>query len=131
MIKPTINSFSLSIKKWAYQKSKLKSVSEWNEQITTIDNADLLLTLALDVNCPQRASVLRCLYLLVGTSASKHIDVDIMKIKSLLDKAGLSSDKIILNWVTRSRIILKDLRKFDFIEWCQGGLSEKDLPIVS
>ena len=121
---------TLSITDWAYQKSKLNPNPEWNELITTLENADLLLTLASDKNCPQRPSVLRCLYSLVGTSASRHIDVDIKKINVLLDKANLSSDSIILNWVTRSRIILRDLRKYDYVEWCQGGFSEKDLPIV-
>ena len=130
MIKPFFISSSLSITKWAYQKSKLKSIPEWDEQITTIENADLLLTLAIDQNCPQRASVLRCLYSLVGTSASKHIDSDIVKINMLLGKANSSSDSIILNWVNRSRIILKDLRKYDYTQWCKGGFSEKDLPTV-
>ena len=129
MIKPFSISSSLSITKWAYQKSKLKSIPEWDELITTIENADLLLALVLDQNCPQRAFILKCLYSLVGTSASKHVDVDIAKINVLLDKAKSSSDQVILNWVNRSRIILRDLKKFDYVEWCQGGFSEKDLPI--
>ena len=131
MIKPIFNASSLSITKWAYKKTNLKITPEWEELITTIENADLLLTLALDQNCPQRASILKSLYFLVGRSASKHVDVDIAKINGLLDKAKLSSDQIILNWVNRSRIILNDLRKYDYMEWCQGGFSEKDLPIVS
>jgi hypothetical protein len=130
MIKPFFISSSLSITKWAYQKSKLNSIPEWDDLITTLENADLLLTLALDKNCPQRASILKCLYSLVGTSASKHVDVEITKINVLLDKAKSSSDQVILNWVNRSRVILKDLKKFDYIEWCQGGFSEKDLPTV-
>jgi len=130
MIKPSFISSSLSITKWAYQKSKLNSIPEWDELITTIENADLLLTLVLDQNCPRRASVLKCLYSLVGTSASKHVEADIAKINMLLDKAKSSSDQVILNWVNRSRIILIDLKKYDYVEWCQGGFSEKDLPIV-
>ncbi|KKS75111.1 hypothetical protein A3J20_01155 [Candidatus Gottesmanbacteria bacterium RIFCSPLOWO2_02_FULL_42_29] len=130
MIKSDFISSSLSITKWAYQKSKLNSIPEWDELITTIENADLLLTLVLDQNCPRRASVLKCLYSLVGTSASKHVEADIAKINMLLDKAKSSSDQVILNWVNRSRIILIDLKKYDYVEWCQGGFSEKDLPIV-
>jgi len=131
MTKPIFIYSSPDITKWAYQKSKVKSIPDWDELITTIENADLLLTLALDKNCPQRSSILRCLYSLVGTSASKHVDVDIAKINVLLDKAKSSTDTIIVNWVNRSRIILRDLRKFDYIEWCQGGFSEKDLPLVN
>ena len=130
MIKSDFISSSLSITKWAYQKSKLNSIPEWDELITTIENADLLLTLVLDQNCPRRASILKCLYSLVGTSASKHVEADIAKINMLLDKAKSSSDQVILNWVNRSRIILIDLKKYDYVEWCQGGFSEKDLPIV-
>lgn len=118
------------ILKWAYKKSKPNPMPDWDEQITIIENADLLLTLALDKNCPRRAAVLKSLYSLVGICASKHNALDIAKIKELLDKAGSSCDQIIINWVNRSRIILNDLRKFDYIEWCEGGFSEKDLPIA-
>lgn len=120
----------LSIRKWAYQLSKLQSMPEWDDQITTIENADLLLTMAVDQQCPQRAAVLKCLYFLVGYSASKHISGDIYKINMLLDKVQSSPDQIILNWVNRSRIILHDLRKFDYTEWCKGGFVERDLSIV-
>lgn len=118
------------IKKWAFQKSNPEYISGWDEKITIIENADLLLTLSLDQNCPQRAFILKCLYSLVGISASKHVASDIAKINKLLDKAKSSSDQVIINWVNRSRMILNDLRKYDYIEWCQGGFSEKDLPIV-
>lgn len=131
MKKPILNSSQTAITKWAYQKSKIKTIPEWNDEITTLENAELLLTLVADTNCPQRATILKCLYSLVGISVSKHLDNDIMKIKLLLEKANLSSDSVILNWVNRSRIILKDLRKFDYIEWREGGLSEKDLRITN
>ncbi len=121
---------SFDIKKWAYLKSKPDLRPQWDEQLATIDNADILLTLASDQDCPRRVYILRCLYFLVGKSASKHVEGDILKIKELLDTVQSSSDNIILNWVQRSRIILQDLRKFDYIEWCQGGFVEKDLPTV-
>ncbi len=130
MIKPIPLPSSVSITKWAYVKSKPQSLPEWDAQITRIENADLLLTLASDQQCPQRASVLKCLYALVGTGASRHDEMDIAKIKVLLDKATSSSDYVILNWVRRSRMILKDLKKFDYTEWCGGGFSEKDLPAI-
>lgn len=125
-----LNSFCQSITKWAYQKSKFNYTAEVDTLITTLENADLLLTLALDQTCPKRPYILRCLYSLVGISASKHTDADISKIKMLLDKADSSSDDIILNWVKRSRMILMDMKKYDYNEWCQGGFSEKDLPMV-
>ena len=131
MKKPILSSTSISITKWAYQKSRINPFPDWNDQITTLDNAELLITLVSDAKCPQRAALLRCLYSLVGISVSKHVDVDMMKLKLILDKANLSTDRVILNWVQRSRIILKDLRKYDYIEWRKGGLSEKDLPIIN
>lgn len=120
----------LNIKKWAYLKSKPELKPEWDEQIATIENADILLTLASDQDCPRRVYILRCLYSLVGKSASKHVEADIRKINELLDTVQSSEDHVILNWVQRSRIILHDLRKYDYIEWCQGGFVEKDLPLV-
>lgn len=130
MIYPFTAPSSLSITKWAYQTSKSETLPDWDEMITTLENADLLLKLVSDLKCPRRASVLRCLYTLVGISASRHIDVEIVKIKELLDKAKYSPDKAIVHWVEKSRMLLGDLKKFDYIEWCKGGLSEKDLPTV-
>jgi hypothetical protein len=130
MVKSLQNASFRSITKWAYQKSKHNFIPMWDETITTIENADLLLQLASDQQCPQRSFILKCLYTLVGTSVSKHVPINITKINILLDKANSSSDTIIINWVNRSRLILKDLRKYDFVEWCQGGFSEKDLPLV-
>lgn len=131
MSKPIIISSSESITKWAYKKSKHTSMAGMDEVLSSLENADLLLTLASDKNCPRRAFVLRCLYSMVGTIVSKHLDIDIVKIHLLLDKANASSDVVILNWVNRTRIILRDLRKYDYVEWCQGGFSQKDLPNVN
>lgn len=117
---------SPSIKKWAYQKSPSEVPPKWDEQITTMDNAEILLTLASDPNCPKRAYILKCLYFLVGYSVSKHVAGDIEKINVLLDNVK-SSDQVILNWMNRSRLILRDLRKYDYVEWCQGGFVDKDL----
>jgi hypothetical protein len=131
MIKPVYNASSFSLTKWAYKKTNLEIPPEWQELISSIENADILLTLALDQNCPRRAYILKSLYFLVGTSASKHVDVDIVKINELLNKAAISTDRVILNWVNRSRVILADLRKYDYTEWCKGGFSEQDLPMVN
>ena len=137
MLKPQEHPSSVNIIKWAYQKPKPSTVglkqdvqSAWDEAITTIDNADLLLTLALDRNCPRRVNILRYLYFLVGTSVSRHAGSDVAKIKELLETAKSSSDKVIINWVTRSRIILGDLRKFDYTEWCLGGFVDRDISIM-
>jgi hypothetical protein len=118
------------ITKWAYQKSNKNSSDEWQQEITTLENADLLLTLASDPFCPQRAAILKCLYFLVGFSASRHIDTDITKIKILLMKAKSAVDPVIQNWANRSWVILGDLKKFDYTQWCLGGFSEKDLPTI-
>lgn len=129
--KPLIIPDPETITRWAYRKSKDIPRPEWDEQITILKNADLLLTLVTDRNCPRRSSVLKCLYALVGTSISRHSGMDLEIINALLEKAKESQDQIILNLVKRSRVILGDLRKYDYIEWCQGGFSEKDLPAVS
>ena len=130
MIKPGLNPSPSSIKKWAYQKSKQVPLPHWDEIITSIENGDILLTLASDKLCPQRAYVLHCLYLLVGNSASKHVETEIRQINLLLAKASPSDDPVIFNWAARSRVILSDLRKYDYVEWCKGGFVQKDLPVV-
>ncbi len=114
------------IKKWAYQATKKEPIQEWNLIITTIENGELLVSLAADVTCPKRPYFLRCLYFLVGESVSKHRTEDKGRIEQLLATAEGFHDPHIVNWVQRSKSILKDLRKFDYKEWCEGGFARTE-----
>jgi len=116
-----------ALRTWAYKKSEQKLPPQLQDMQTVVKHADLLLTFASDPKCPQRANVLNCLYSLVGNSVSKHDSPDMNLLNELLTKAGTHQDKIILNWVARSRVILRDLRKYDYVEWCGGGFVRKDL----
>lgn len=116
-----------SIKKWAYSKSTQGVPPPLKELPVVVEHADLLMMLASDQQCPQRAQILNCLYSSVGKSVSKHMTSDLGLINTLLSKASTQENTIILNLVNRSRLILKDLRKYDYVEWCDGGFVRKDL----
>jgi hypothetical protein len=120
-----------AIKKWAYKKNSQKLPHKLEEVETVVEHGDLLLSLVVDQTCPQRAAIVDCFYSLVGRSASMHIQKDIDLINILLTKAALYTDPVIINWVTRSKVILRDLRKYDYAEWCGGGFTRKDLGIVN
>lgn len=119
------------IRQWAYHKTKNEPIRDWNIVISTLGNAELLLALAEDKSCPKRQYFLECLYLLVGNSVSKHRATDAGKVEVYLARAEKSSEPAIVNWVTRSREILRDLRRFDYAEWCEGGLAKKDMPLAA
>jgi hypothetical protein len=117
------NPSQAEIKKWAYQPTKKEPTPVWSLTITTIENGELLVALASDPACPRKHYFLRCLYFLVGESVSKHREEDKGRIEELLTKADASEDPQIIQWVLRSRSIIKDLRKFDYKEWCEGGFA--------
>lgn len=130
MIKLTDTVTPASIKKWAYKKTPQDPLPQLDELGTVVENAELLLTLVSDKNCPQRAHILNSLYTLVGRSVSKHSEADIGLINILLNKAAEYTALAITNWVTRSRLIMRDLRKYDYVEWCEGGFVHKDLAMI-
>jgi len=118
------------IKKWAYQQPKRPPLLQLEELDTIVNHADLVLSLVSDSNCPQREYILNCLYLLVGNGVSRHEEADIRKIHILLDKVTNAHGTVVLNWASRARMILRDLRKYDYVEWCKGGFVHKDLALV-
>jgi hypothetical protein len=126
-MKQMLNLTPSNIKKWAYKKSDPEVPTQFEEINVVVKYGELFLTLAADQTCPKRAPILSCLYSLIGKSASKHLNSDMSLINSLLDKAATYQDTVILNWVARSRAILLDMRKYDYVEWCEGGFVRKDL----
>lgn len=115
------------IKKWAYRKSDQEQKIKLDKLETVVEHSDVLFSLVSDKDCPQRTYILHCLYSLVGKSVSQHSTSDTGLVDSLLTKAEHYQDPVILNWVSRSRTIMKDMRKYDYVEWCEGGFVNKDL----
>jgi hypothetical protein len=124
----TTNIFTpAALKKWAYKKSNQELPVQLNELGIAVENSDLLISFVVDERCPKRATILGFLYSLIGKNASKHLTSDNSLINILLSKAELNEHPIIKNWVARSRIIMNDMRKYDYVEWCEGGFARKDL----
>jgi hypothetical protein len=117
---------SVTIRKWAYKKPNQNLPVQFEELDNVAENGELLLSLVSDKLCPQRINIMNCLYSVIGKSASKNIKTNINLINTLLAKAELHHDLFISNWVSRSRIILQDMRKYDYVEWCEGGFVRKD-----
>lgn len=127
MIKPTNALTAAKIRSWANKKTKQDLLPQLHDLTVVAQYGELLVSLASDKDCPQRLNILNCLYSYVGKSVSQHATPDFHVINDLLDKAAQNEDTIILNWVARSRVILRDLKKYDYVEWCGGGFVEKDL----
>jgi len=126
--KPTIEALSsVTIKRWAYKKSKESPPANLFNLQNIVEYSDLIFRFAADKNCPQRNSILHHLYYIVGESVSKHSEEDIKMIQVLINKVSSSHGSVIENWVTRTKMILKDLKKYDYVEWCSGGFVMRDL----
>lgn len=115
------------IKKLAYKNSNNKLDELFENLPEVVAHADVLISLIEDIQCPQRGFILNALYRIVGKTISQHSKADIHLIETLLDIASANKTEIIVNWVKRSKTILKDLRKYDYTEWCEGGFARKDL----
>lgn len=120
MVTPT------SLKKWAYAKkpSPLENLLE----ITFFETfTEDLINYINDQHCPQRTVILDSFYKIVGHSISKNNLQDKNSIQQLVNRIEPKHGLLMNNWAYRARIILKDMRKYDYNEWCDGGFSKKDL----
>jgi hypothetical protein len=115
-----------SLKKWAYAKKSSPLIDLLEVSFFEIYAEDLI-TYLNDQRCPQRLLILDSFYKIVGHSISKNNLPEKNSIQQLVNRIQPKHGPLMNNWAFRARIILKDMRKYDYIEWCDGGFSNKDI----
>jgi hypothetical protein len=113
------------IRRWAADPEAL-CPEDWDLVIVGIGHDELLLNLAADESCPKNYFFLRCLCLLVGDFVrTKGNTADPNHIEQLLRRAEEIGEPFVALWVTRSRELLAHPERFEYNQWCRGGLAAK------
>ncbi len=87
---------------------------------------DLYLELAADDNCPRNQFFLSILYLLVGDQVRRGTDYQVeFNLRDFIAKADAFNNKALQSWQARSIDLLSHPEKFDFEQWCAGGLASE------
>lgn len=113
------------IMEWAYDVGAEYPGQDWEiVAVAHLENAELLLNLASDENCPKRRWTLVNLYLVVGNEIrTKKYSDNIEYFKKILIKASKIENLNIQKWVKRSHDLINHPEKFDYRAWCLGYLA--------
>ena len=112
------------IRQWAYDVDAEAPCQDWDLSLLWRGYEDLYLELAVSVDCPKKRFFLSILYLMVGDQVRSGTDHQAMfNLKAFIAKADAFDDKAIQAWQSRSIDLLNHPEKFDYEQWCAGGLA--------
>lgn len=104
------------ISKWAYSNELIPD-QDWELAVYDIDNIDLIIKLACDIECKHREFFLGCLYVFTGDIIDSKDNDEIIKLKSILLKASRQVDPEIVEWVARSSELIAHPEKYSYKYW--------------
>lgn len=114
------------LKNWAYtpQAEPLQELSELSFMST---HAEELIHYLNDSVCSQRLCILDSFYKIVGTTVSKSKREETNTIEALVNSIAGQHGILMNNWAGRTKVILRNMRKYDYMEWCESGFAKMDL----
>jgi hypothetical protein len=115
------------LRAWAYgQDPDFEPDPDFDLSVARLEHAELLMEGAADPACGQRDFFVRVLYLLVGDAVrSEGEEHDLGVLSQLVDDAAESADERLQLWAERARELLEHPERFDYDDWCDGGLARR------
>ena len=112
------------ISDWAFDLEAGHPCQDWELALLWRGFEDLYLELAADESCPKSGFFLSLLYLIVGDQVRRLPDSQIaFNLKDFIAKADRFNCRALEVWQQRSRDLLRHPEKFDYDQWCAGGLA--------
>jgi len=109
---------------WAYDPDAEDPCQDWDLALTWVGYQTDYIRLACDKNCPKKLFFLHMLYLMVGDPVrSNYRSVSKEALLEFVQKGRYTSDQDVQLWHDRSLELLNDPGKFNYIDWCGGGLA--------
>ncbi|MFZ2103632.1 MAG: hypothetical protein WAU86_24020 [Oricola sp.] len=114
------------VREWAYEHDADEPCQDWDLSLLWRGYEDLYLELAADDRCPKSQFFLSLLYLIVGDHIRKGTDHEtLFSLRAFLAKADAFNSKALQKWKDRSNELLRHPDKFNYQQWCAGGLASE------
>jgi hypothetical protein len=111
---------------WAYDPDA-DCDEDFDLIVATPENAELLLRVADDDQCPKQLFFLDCLYRLVGAvAATDGRFMSESQIRRLIDRGTTGASASLRRWADRAAVLLADPHTFDQSTWQDGGWALDD-----
>ena len=119
------------IRLWAYDPETTAPEQDWDIIISSDSELhSLFVRLADDDSCPKALFFLRVLYLIIGDSVrtkSRSLSKDAIAVFLAASVPNCTTPELQL-WYNRSVDLLNNPAKFDYSDWCEGGLAAPQIP---
>lgn len=116
------------IREWAYNAESVEPCEDFHLALKWTRHEKALFECASDDNCPKRDFFLSILYLIVGDAVRwNYLSTPRLIIEGFIQRGDEYRHPAIEAWQQRSRELLKHPIRFNYDEWCAGGLVRKDL----
>jgi len=114
------------IRQWASIAGELYPCEDWDLIIATPEREALFLELAATKTCPNRGTFLRVLYLIVGDAVRTSWRTRSVEHVAGMIGAGRGSGAAEVRlWATRSSELVAKPSRFNYTDWCDGGLARR------
>lgn len=114
------------LREWAYQPGSVPLQSmpaNWDLLVAGDHLLTTLFDLAMDASCPARRFALHCLYIYAGDAiATNFRSQPKRRLWKLVRRAERHGDELMATWAHNCRMLLADPSRFDYHDWCEGGL---------
>jgi hypothetical protein len=120
-MKDIANPVDDEVREWAYSDA-FEPMQDF-DLILAAELRPSYLEFVADQNCPKRTYFLKVLYLIIGDAVRTNYHTNTQdEISSYLGKAERAQATELNSWLDRSRDLMRHPEKFDYDQWCAGGL---------
>lgn len=114
------------VRAWAYDADAPEPCYDWDLMLCWVQHEPAYLELASDESCPKRRYFLAVLYLMVGDAVrTKFRSRPRPIVEGLIARGDAYSHPDIRLWQKRSSELLEVPERFDYEQWCGGGLARE------
>ncbi|GAB4210872.1 MAG: hypothetical protein OHK0012_02290 [Synechococcales cyanobacterium] len=112
------------LRDWAFDHDAMWPTQDFDLSVADLGFCEIILELASDNTCPKQRFFVQCAYLIVGDAVrTDYKTATKLDVSGFLDKAKKTGNKHMLKFVEQSSDLMRNPLKFDYEQWCDGGLA--------
>ncbi|TPV54582.1 hypothetical protein FJ444_18955 [Aestuariibacter sp. GS-14] len=118
------NPINEELREWAFDADALWPTQDFDLAVGELYLSEIILELASDDSCPKQRFFVRCAYLIVGDAVRTDYKTESKDdVEVFLEKAEKTGNTFLLKFVEHSKDLIQKPSKFDYDQWCDGGLA--------
>ncbi|MGE6433124.1 hypothetical protein [Shewanella baltica] len=118
------NPINEELREWAFDTEALWPTQDFDLAVGELYLSEIILELASNNSCPKQSFFLKCAYLIVGDAVRTDYHTESKEnVIEFLKQAEKTGNIHLLEFVEHSKELISNPSKFDYDQWCDGGLA--------